>query len=543
MRPILEACADRAAGRFRRRGRELRRAQPEQVDESPVARNGSLTTSPVTVDSATTTAPSLSASSIGSAGTGRSTSCASLRTSPRRPAGRGESRSRRARRPDVRGPPAGARSPEVPPPTGRLVDPGVTAGNDRPDPDEENEDDQCDFHGRMIAEQVLSAQVEVFMTSITTANQLPRSARDGAADNWLGVEVRHLAALEAVARTGSFGRAALELGYTQSAVSQQIAALERIVGEKLVERPGGPRAVSMTEAGELLLRHAEAIVNRLDAARADMAALRAGETGTLRVATYQSISARVLPLVMRRFMADWPGSPSSCRSLPTTRRSTAVSRAARSTSGSAASPFRTARSTRSSSSPILTCSSSRRQPSRRTRQHLARRPRRGADDRGQPVLERQRRRGCAARARRADRLRLPLRRQHDPAGARRCTIRRRVDAAARDPAGRRPRQGDRPRPTRPPPPRSASSGTATATAPRRPAPSSRSPARSAPRSSGISSGRRGVPQPAQRTWPGQMHGPQWGLGRRSVRQKKTVGPALAARSAVPVLPPTGSARK
>ena len=63
----------------------------------------------------------------------------------------------------------------------------------------------------------------------------------------------------------------------------------------------------MTEAGELLLRHAEAIVNRLDAARADMAALRAGETGTLRVATYQSISARVLPIVMRRFMGDWPG--------------------------------------------------------------------------------------------------------------------------------------------------------------------------------------------------------------------------------------------
>jgi molybdate transport repressor ModE-like protein len=160
----------------------------------------------------------------------------------------------------------------------------------------------------MIAEQVLSAQVEVFMTSITAANQLPGNRLgDGATDNWLGVEVRHLAALEAVARTGSFGRAALELGYTQSAVSQQIAALERIVGERLVERPGGPRAISMTEAGELLLRHAEAIVNRLDAARADMASLRAGETGALRVATYQSISARVLPVVMRRFMNDWPG--------------------------------------------------------------------------------------------------------------------------------------------------------------------------------------------------------------------------------------------
>ena len=98
-----------------------------------------------------------------------------------------------------------------------------------------------------------------------------------------------------------------ELGYTQSAVSQQIAALERIVGEKLVERPGGPRAVSLTEAGTLLLRHAEAIVARLDAARADMASLRAGETGTLRVGTYQCVGARVLPEVMRRFLAEWPG--------------------------------------------------------------------------------------------------------------------------------------------------------------------------------------------------------------------------------------------
>jgi DNA-binding transcriptional LysR family regulator len=126
-------------------------------------------------------------------------------------------------------------------------------------------------------------------------------------DQWLGVELRHLAALNAVASEGNFGRAAARLGYTQSAVSQQIAALERIVGERLVDRPGGPRAISLTEAGQLLLRHAEAIVNRLEAARADMASLRAGETGTLRVATYQSVSARVLPAVMRRFIDEWPG--------------------------------------------------------------------------------------------------------------------------------------------------------------------------------------------------------------------------------------------
>ena len=68
-------------------------------------------------------------------------------------------------------------------------------------------------------------------------------------DSWLGVELRHFAALEAVAREGTFGRAAESLGYTQSAISQQIQTLERIVGERLLERPGGPRAVSLTEAG------------------------------------------------------------------------------------------------------------------------------------------------------------------------------------------------------------------------------------------------------------------------------------------------------
>jgi molybdate transport repressor ModE-like protein len=125
-------------------------------------------------------------------------------------------------------------------------------------------------------------------------------------DRWLGVELRHLAALEAVSREGSFGRAATALGYTQSAVSQQIATLERIVGEKLIERPGGPKPVSLTEAGRLLLRHAEAIVARIAAAQADLTALHDGEAGTLRVGIYQSIGQRILPELMRRYAAAWP---------------------------------------------------------------------------------------------------------------------------------------------------------------------------------------------------------------------------------------------
>ncbi len=125
-------------------------------------------------------------------------------------------------------------------------------------------------------------------------------------DRWLGVELRHLAALEAVATEGTFGRAAEKLGYTQSAVSQQIATLVRLVGERLVERPGGPRPVTLTEAGRILLGHAESIVARLQAAQADLAALASGEAGSLHVGTFQSVGAKILPEVMRRFRAAWP---------------------------------------------------------------------------------------------------------------------------------------------------------------------------------------------------------------------------------------------
>ena len=126
------------------------------------------------------------------------------------------------------------------------------------------------------------------------------------ADRWLGIELRHFLALEAVAREGSFGKAAGRLGYTQSAVSQQIAALERIVGQRLIERPGGPKPVSLTEAGRLLLTHADAIAARVAAAQADLTALGEGQAGTLRVGVFQSVGQRILPELMRRYLHAWP---------------------------------------------------------------------------------------------------------------------------------------------------------------------------------------------------------------------------------------------
>jgi molybdate transport repressor ModE-like protein len=122
----------------------------------------------------------------------------------------------------------------------------------------------------------------------------------------LGVEIRHLAALEAIARTSSFSQAAAQLGYAQSAVSQQIATLERVIGHQLVERPGGPRPVSLTEAGAVLLRHAHHITARLGAAKADLDALAAGEAGVVRVGTFQSASTRLLPPTLSKYREHWP---------------------------------------------------------------------------------------------------------------------------------------------------------------------------------------------------------------------------------------------
>lgn len=126
------------------------------------------------------------------------------------------------------------------------------------------------------------------------------------ANGWLRLELRYLAALEAIAATGSFGGAADRLDYTQSAVSQQIAALERLVGQPLIDRPGGRRPVGLTEAGSLLLEHSEAVLARLRMAQAQLEALEQGDAGTLRVGTYQSVGIRVLPDVAARVAETHP---------------------------------------------------------------------------------------------------------------------------------------------------------------------------------------------------------------------------------------------
>lgn len=123
-------------------------------------------------------------------------------------------------------------------------------------------------------------------------------------DRWLGVEVRHLAALRAVATEGSFGAAALRLGYAQSAISQQVAALERHVGRRLFDRPGGSRPVTLTRAGELLLEHADSILGRLAAARVDLESLDDDDVEKpLRIGASQAIAGRLLPLILRNLGA------------------------------------------------------------------------------------------------------------------------------------------------------------------------------------------------------------------------------------------------
>jgi DNA-binding transcriptional LysR family regulator len=119
------------------------------------------------------------------------------------------------------------------------------------------------------------------------------------------VELRHLTTMAAVADEGSFGRAAARLGYTQSTVSQQIAALEKSVGGAVFDRPGGPKPVRITPLGTVVLTHGRELLAKAQAMAAAVDRFKAGD-GRVDIGTFQSVSNVILPLVVRGLREEHP---------------------------------------------------------------------------------------------------------------------------------------------------------------------------------------------------------------------------------------------
>ncbi|QFY10948.1 LysR family transcriptional regulator [Nonomuraea phyllanthi] len=111
--------------------------------------------------------------------------------------------------------------------------------------------------------------------------------------------------LHEIAAEGSFTAAAELLGYTQSAVSRRVAALERAAGGPLFERLA--RGVRLTPAGEALHRHAVAVLDRLERAGEELAAIHGGWGGTLRVGAFATANVDLVPGTLRRFTERRPG--------------------------------------------------------------------------------------------------------------------------------------------------------------------------------------------------------------------------------------------
>jgi DNA-binding transcriptional LysR family regulator len=118
------------------------------------------------------------------------------------------------------------------------------------------------------------------------------------------LDVRRLRVLCEVAHRGSLAAAADALSYTASAVSQQIAALEREAGTTLLERRA--RGVVPTEAGRVLVGHAEAVLAELDAAETALRDLAEVRRGQLRIASFATAAANVLPQAIDRFRLRHP---------------------------------------------------------------------------------------------------------------------------------------------------------------------------------------------------------------------------------------------
>jgi molybdate transport repressor ModE-like protein len=118
------------------------------------------------------------------------------------------------------------------------------------------------------------------------------------------LDVRRLRVLREVARCGSFSGAAESLGYTQPAISRHVALLERETGTTLLERrPGGVR---LTDAGALLVRHADGILARLRDAEEDLDDLLGLRAGRLRMSTITSAAPTIVPLAVVAFRHRLP---------------------------------------------------------------------------------------------------------------------------------------------------------------------------------------------------------------------------------------------
>ena len=119
-----------------------------------------------------------------------------------------------------------------------------------------------------------------------------------------GVNLTRLRMLSEVAARGSFRAAAFALDYTPSAISQQIALLEREAGMPLVRR--GPRGAALTDAGRLLVRHADVALGELTKARHALDALAGNVHTRLRVAAFPTATATIVALAARSFAAVHP---------------------------------------------------------------------------------------------------------------------------------------------------------------------------------------------------------------------------------------------
>lgn len=120
------------------------------------------------------------------------------------------------------------------------------------------------------------------------------------------LSLRHLLALVAIAREGSYRRAAEVTGYSQAAITQQVAALEKALGASVFDRHRGPRPVTLNAAGREVLAAAEDLLARADLLDARLGELREGTWGRLAIGTFQSVSSTVLPVVLAQVRAEEP---------------------------------------------------------------------------------------------------------------------------------------------------------------------------------------------------------------------------------------------